>query len=223
MVTARTVFRSRHFRLDAVAGWHDRSSSQPVVSPFPEFSPSVRTRRAISASACSALGAAEATYRLVVQQLPPPPLPGKVIQILPGIDMPVSLPAVTPQEAGDRRCHGRAGTLSFALSDSGTAHILMENSSSRARRSGKARVGRRRRAVLRAGGRASGLRGADRRGDRCPDPDHRHHGEFCRPDPARDAGGECSSGRLLGAQPGLTGFANDTRQHVKILADSASQ
>ncbi|HVE23387.1 MAG TPA: fimbria/pilus periplasmic chaperone [Acidocella sp.] len=108
-------------------GTIDLHPSLSIVA-FPEvFTIGPNETRNIRVGVLQPSGAAEATYRLVVQQLPPPPLPGKVIQILPGIDLPVFI--ARDDVAGKPEIAGAAvaqGALSFALADAGTAHILLQ-------------------------------------------------------------------------------------------------
>lgn len=206
-------------------GTIDLHPSLSIVA-FPEvFTIGPNETRNIRVGVLQSSGAAEATYRLVVQQLPPPPLPGKVIQILPGIDLPVFIArddaAGKPEIAGVTVAQGM---LSFALSDSGTAHILLQ----RLVVTGRDEAGRRVFAAVAAPSYV--LAGG-----------HRDYA-------VQIGAGDCIRIRTIaiaahfadqippvtqevivppdacsGATPGLTGFAIDTRQHVKILTDSASQ
>ena len=99
-----------------------------TIVVFPEvFTIGPNETRNIRIGVLQPSSAAEATYWLVVQQLPPPPVPGKMIQILPGVDLPVFIArndAVgKPEIAGPTIAQGQ---LFFTLTDAGTAHVLLK-------------------------------------------------------------------------------------------------
>jgi fimbrial chaperone protein len=206
-------------------GTIDLHPSLSIVA-FPEvFTIGPNETRNIRVGVLQPSGAAEATYRLVVQQLPPPPLPGKVIQILPGIDLPVFIArgdaAGKPEIADATVAQGR---LSFALSDSGTAHILLQELVV----TGRDEAGRR---VFAAAAAPSYVLAGGHRdyavqigtGDCTRIQTIAITAHFADQIPPVTQEVSVLPDACLGAQPGFSGFANDTRQHVKILADSASQ
>ncbi len=172
-------------------------------------------------------GAAEATYRLIVQQLPPPPMPGKVIQILPGIDLPIFIarndaaakPAITSPTVAQ-------GRLSFALTDAGTAHMLLRRLTVTGRNASGKNVFANAAApsyVLAGGRRDYELQiGAD---DCAAMRTIAIVATFGDQIPAITQDVDVPPNACTGAPVGLTGFASDTRQQVKILAasDGANQ
>jgi fimbrial chaperone protein len=192
----------------------------PAIVAFPEvFTIGPNETRNIRVGVLQPPLAAEATFRLIVQQLPPPPLPGRVIQILPGINLPVFMArndAVAKPEIS--RPVVAQARLSFALSDAGTAHLLLRRLTIMGRNA--------------AGGSVFSVAAA---------PSYVLAGG--RRDYALQIGaGDCAQLRTItimatfadevppvtqpvavppegcaGAPMGLTGFTNDTRQQVKIL------
>lgn len=205
-------------------GTIDLHPSLTIVA-FPEvFTIGPNETRNIRIGVLQPSSAAEATYRLVVQQLPPPSLPGKVIQILPGVDLPVFIArddAVgKPEIAGPTIAQGR---LSFALTDAGTAHILLKRLTVTGRNaSGKS--------VFSAAAAPSYVLAGGRRdyavqigaGDCARLQTIAISATFADQLQAVTQEMVVPPDACAGAQMGLTGFASDTRQHVKILADSAS-
>lgn len=198
------------------------------IVAFPEvFTIGPNETRNIRIGVLQPSGAAEATYRLIVQQLPPPPVPGKVIEILPGVDLPVFIArndaAAKPALAGPTVAQGR---LSFALSDAGTAHLLLRRLTVTGHNaSGKSvfTLAAAPSYVLAGGSRDYAVQiGA---GDCAEIRTIAIEARFADQIPAVTQNVAVPPDACTGAEVGLTGFASDTRQQVKILAasDSAGQ
>lgn len=73
-------------------------------------------------------GTTEQTYRIIVQQLPPPPIAGRAkIQVLTAFDLPVfATPAGVEAAPAITSPTFAAGALSFSVTDAGTAHIRID-------------------------------------------------------------------------------------------------
>ncbi len=73
-------------------------------------------------------GVTEDTYRIVVQQLPPPPVPGKsTIQVLAAFDLPVFATPAAATAAPAIAAHTfSSGALSFSVTNAGTAHFRID-------------------------------------------------------------------------------------------------
>ena len=192
---------------------------------FPEvFTIGANETRNIRVGVLQSSGAAEETYRLIVQQLPPPPLPGKVIQVLPGVDLPVFIArndaTGKPAIAGPTVVQGR---LSFALTDAGTAHFLLRRLTVTGRDgSGKSvfSIAAAPSYVLAGGSRDYTLQLAEN--DCAAIRTIALVASFADQIPTITQNVAVAPDACVGAQLGLTGFASNTRQQVKILAASVS-
>jgi fimbrial chaperone protein len=205
-------------------GTIDLHPSLTIVA-FPEvFTVGPNETRNIRVGVLQSSDEAEATYRLIVQQLPPPPLPGKVILILPGIDLPVFVARNDAAgEAEIARPMVAQGRLSFALADAGTAHILLRRLTVAGRNAEGKSVFTMAAApsyVLAGGHRDYAVQlGA---GDCAEIRTIIITATFAEQIPVVTQNVPVPPDACAGAQVGLTGFTSDTKQQVKILAPGNS-
>lgn len=217
-------FQVRSFLWSQTPDGTIRLSPSSDIVAFPEvFTLGPNETRNIRVGVLHRLGAIEETYRLIVQQLPPPPLPGRAIQILPAFDLPVYF---TSAGAEGKPHIGTpafsTGTFSFTVADIGTAHVHVE----RLTVTGYGDAGKTIFSVtagpsyVLAGGRrdyAVQIAAHD-----CAEArkiaivaTFSHH----IPPAIQEVA--VPPGACTGSQVGLTGFASDTSQHVNIVAAGA--
>jgi fimbrial chaperone protein len=199
------------------------SPSSDIVA-FPEvFTLGPNETRNIRVGVLHRPGAIEETYRLIVQQLPPPPSPGRSIQILPGFDLPVYF---TSADAEGKPHIGTPavsmGMVSFTVADTGTAHVHVK----RLTVTGYGDAGK---AIFSVAAAPSYVLAGGRRDYAVQIAAHDCAearkisilATFSNQIPPVTQEVAVPPGACTGSQVGLTGFASDTSQKVNILAASA--
>jgi fimbrial chaperone protein len=120
----------------SVSAWSQSLTGEMQLTPTSEiiFFPALlalgpKEERKIRVGAVVAPGAVEKTYRLSVNELPPPEKPGQTgIRMLTKMSIPIFLgPAVKKGQATLRELALRSGSFTFRLANAGTVHFTPQS------------------------------------------------------------------------------------------------